>query len=96
MRIDFRKLKKYQVETVSGKKLGKVCGIIFDTEGQMVAQYLVGTIFSMKLLVSRDQVARFEEKKLIVDDSVVQKIPTKSPEPRISKKTPEPIAMIEE
>ncbi len=72
MRIDFKQLKQLSVETLSGEKLGHVNDIILDIDGQLVAQYHVkSSILSTKeYLVSRDQVVRFEEKRMIVDDTV--------------------------
>jgi len=59
------------VETESGIKLGKVFNVIFDTELQNILQYEVGNYFNKKqYLISRDQVIRFEEFKLVVDDGV--------------------------
>jgi len=69
MRIN---LKKLIVETQSGIKLGKVCDLVLETDGQTVLQYEVcgGLFCSKKYLISRNQVVRFEEGKIIVDDSV--------------------------
>lgn len=71
MKFSLAQLKKMDVETELGLRLGRVFNIIFDTEGQNVLQYEVGNYFNKKLyLVSRDQVVKFEDKKMIVDDSV--------------------------
>ena len=74
MRIELKQLKKMSVETVSGVKLGRVCGVIFETDGQTILQYEVCgcCLFGKKLLINRNQVVRFEEKKIVVEDSVKQ------------------------
>lgn len=75
MRVSYKQLKKMTVETLSGTTLGKVHDIVFDTEGQNIIQYVVkaGTIATEENLVSRDQVVRFEEKKMIVYDTAIKK-----------------------
>ncbi len=75
MRIAFKQLKKMKVETLSGTNLGKVHDIIFDTEGQNIIQYIVklGTLATEENLISRDQIVRFEDKKVIVYDTAVKK-----------------------
>ena len=72
MRLSFKKIKQLQVETASGIKLGRVSDIILDTEGQLVAQYVVkhSIISDKTYLISREQIVRFEDKKIIVDDNV--------------------------
>ena len=75
MRLTFKQLKKMTVETLSGATLGRVHDIIFDTEGQNIIQYMVkaGTLSKEELLISRDQVVRFEEKKMTVYDTAARK-----------------------
>ena len=74
MRLTFSQLKHLSVETASGLKLGRVHDVVCETEGQLIAQYLVrrpllgGALYR----ISRDQVVRFEEHRLIVDDGVVK------------------------
>ncbi|MEK7084489.1 MAG: PRC-barrel domain-containing protein [Patescibacteria group bacterium] len=74
MRLTLTQLKHLSVETVSGVKLGRVHDVVFEIDGQLVAQYLVrrpllgGALYR----ISRDQVVRFEEHRLIVDDGVVK------------------------
>ncbi|MBT4120516.1 MAG: hypothetical protein HOA57_03030 [Candidatus Magasanikbacteria bacterium] len=71
MRFDFLQLKKMIVETESGLRLGKVFNMIIDTEGQSVLQYEVGNYFNKKqYLVSRDQVVKFEDRRMVVEDNV--------------------------
>ncbi len=75
MRLGFQQLKKMIVETLSGTKLGKVDDIIFDIDEQMIVQYQVKHtgISGSNYLINRDQVARFEEKKMIVYDTVIKR-----------------------
>ncbi len=95
MRFDLKQLKKMSVETELGLRLGRVFNIIFDTEGQNVLQYEVGNYFNKnQYLVSRDQVVKFTENKMIVEDSV-KKI--KVEEEKVSAQTKaEPVMMREE
>lgn len=74
MRISLRQLKKSRVETVSGVFLGHVVDLEMDTEGQMIVNYHVrrALLGGDMLLISRNQVVRFEEEKMIVDDSVAK------------------------
>lgn len=74
MRLSLKQLMRLKVETVSGVKLGRVCDIIFETDGQTILQYEVCgcCLFGKKFLINRSQVVRFEEKKMVVDDTVSQ------------------------
>ncbi len=75
MRVSFKQLKKMTVQTLSGTVLGKVSDIVFDTEGQNIIQYTVrsGTLSTEEHLISRSQVVRFEEKKMLVYDTAFKK-----------------------
>jgi sporulation protein YlmC with PRC-barrel domain len=75
MRLTSKQLKKMQVETISGIKLGKIQEVIMDIENQMLVQYDVKAsgLAKENYLVNRDQIARFEPKKIIVYDTVVNK-----------------------
>lgn len=70
--MNLRQLKKMNVETVSGVKLGRVCDVVFETDGQSVLQYEVSKccLLGKKHLVNRVQIVRFEEKKMVVEDTV--------------------------
>ena len=72
MRLSLKQLRKLEVVTVSGVALGRVCDAIFETDGQTILQYEVRKYcwFGQKFLINRNQVVRFEEKKMIVDDAV--------------------------
>lgn len=93
MLLSFKNLKHSSVETSSGLKLGHVSDIILETKGQLAAQYEVkhSLISSKKYLLSRDQIVRFENKKIIVDDNV-EKIANKTIEEK-SPINPEPVSM---
>ena len=75
MRIALKQLKKMTVETLSGTKLGKVQDVIMDIDEQTVVQYQVKHtgISGSDYLINRDQIARFEEKKIVVYDTVLHK-----------------------
>lgn len=72
MRLTLKQLRALRVETVSGTSLGHVHELVFEIEGQMIVQYLVRSslLSNKEYLISRDQVVRFEEKRMIVDDAV--------------------------
>ncbi len=74
MRIALKQLKKMTVETMSGTKLGKVQDIVMDIDDQTVVQYQVKHtgISGSDYLINRDQIARFEEKRIIVYDTVLK------------------------
>lgn len=74
MRMTLKQLKKCDVETLSGTNLGKVIDIVFDTEGQHIVQYKVkSSMIGGEHLISRDQVVRFEEEKMVVYDTAIPK-----------------------
>lgn len=95
MQTSYNEIKNKIVQTVSGIKLGKVCNIQINTEEQFIIHYEVKTkVFSKdRLLISRGQIVRFENDKIIVDDNVKQeKTPVEKPSIEM---TTEPIAMRE-
>lgn len=62
------------VETQSGRRLGKIHGLIIESGGQNVQQYSVKTagvalVFAKNLLVGREQVVSLDEEKMVVEDS---------------------------
>ncbi len=95
MQTSFSEIKKKIVETKSGTKLGKVYDILIDTQDNFITHYEVKTklLGGENLLISRDQIIRHEQDKIIVDDNVkqenVQKIEQKV------DMNPEPVAMSE-
>lgn len=74
MRITYKQLKKLPVETKSGKYLGRVCDVVFEIDGQLVAQHEVrpSLLSGKKYLISRDQVLGVSAEKMIVSDGVVE------------------------
>lgn len=97
MRVSLRQLKKGRVETVSGVFLGHVVDVEMDTEGQMVVNYHVrrSVLGGDVLLISRNQIVRFEEEKMVVDDSLSKEYAVVdkgtqiagSPEPAVMRET---------
>lgn len=94
MRILLRKLKKYIVETESGVKLGKVSDLILDIDDHSVVQYVVRPAFfsSKEYLIGHQQIVRFEDSKIIVEDTIAKvgikqkSKATASPEPVMMRK----------
>lgn len=70
MRISYKQLKKLPVETKSGMYLGRVCDVVFEIDGQLVAQYEVSPslLSGKKYLISRDQVMNISAEKIVVSD----------------------------
>jgi sporulation protein YlmC with PRC-barrel domain len=95
MRITLKQLKKMNVETISGKKLGKVSDVVLQTDGQVVEQYEVKTFLlpGKTLLIGRSQIVRFEKERLIVDDEV--DVAEKEDSDGVVGTNPEPITMRE-
>ena len=82
------------METVSGVSLGHVHDVVVEIEGQLIAQYVVrhSVLSSNEYLIGRDQVVRFEEKKMIVDDGVEKKGEGEEKK-KSSGLSPHPVAM---
>lgn len=86
MRLSKQQLFSLVAVTQKGFTLGKVCDIVFDTEGQMVAQYCVcpswrllkalspDPLIGKQYLVSRDQVIKITDRELIVRDGSVKEL----------------------
>ncbi|MBI4427071.1 MAG: PRC-barrel domain-containing protein [Candidatus Magasanikbacteria bacterium] len=74
MRITLKQLKKLPVVTKSGQLLGRVRDVVFDIDGQFVAQYEVAAslLSGKKYLISRDQVLSVSAEKIVVDDDVMR------------------------
>lgn len=74
MRLNFKQLKKLPVETMSGTRIGKVQDIVMDLDDHGVVQYIVkSSLGSEEYTIGRDQIARFEEKRIVVYDTVIKK-----------------------
>lgn len=72
MRLDLKQLKHLTVETKSGTQLGHIHDIVLETEGQLIAQYIVisSLLRTKHYIISRSQIVGFTDSKLIVDDGV--------------------------
>ena len=94
MRIGFKQIKKSNVETASGVFLGHVADIEMDTEGQAVVNYHVrrALLGGDTLLISRNQIVRFEEGKIIVDDNAAKEFAEAEGNKKMAG-APEPVAM---
>ena len=94
MRLDLKQLKQLSVETESGQKLGKIYDVVFELEGQIIAQYLVRSLLHTKdYLISRDQVVRSEEKRIVVTDSVAKESVLSVEDPPPIRASVEPLTM---
>ncbi|MBT4277624.1 hypothetical protein HOD96_02660 [Candidatus Falkowbacteria bacterium] len=79
------------VETVLGKKLGKVFDFELEIDSQSILKYFVkGNIlkdlFISELIIHRSQVISINDKKMIVKDNVIedkQKIQASAPAPAV-------------
>lgn len=72
MRLSLKQLKHLSVETQSGIALGRVFDLVFEIDGQLIAQYLVkSSRLSMTVYtVSRDQIVSITAEKMIVENRV--------------------------
>jgi len=74
MRLSGKDIKGLPVETRSGRSLGKVAGMIVETEDHRVVQYVVKKAHSLakilpaEILVNRDQVVSIDAEKMVVED----------------------------
>jgi sporulation protein YlmC with PRC-barrel domain len=98
MRITFKQLKKLAVETLSGTAIGHVNDVVIDIDGQHIIQYQVKhSLFGGKeYLISRDQVVRFEEQKMVVYDTALPKELGKFKKESITPMRPEAVALRED
>lgn len=92
MRMEWEKLKGMRVETQSGVVIGRVHSLVFEIEGQLIAQYVV---WSSRLkgrvhIVNRDQVVRFTADCLVVSDNVEKEAATPDPIPANPAISPQP------
>lgn len=97
MRLNLKQLKSLLVETAGGIKLGRIHDVIFETEGQIVAQYLVkpSLISGKKFLINREQVVRFEQDKMVVEDSAVKEVAAEKKQRKIAVE-PEPFGVAQD
>lgn len=94
MRLLLKQLLHLSVETRTGTKLGRVHDVVFETDGQCVAQYAVkpALLGRGEYRISPAQVVAFLKDKMIVDDTVR---PVAAPPSSFKKQLPnaEPVAM---
>jgi len=73
---DERTLLKLRVYTKSGTHLGRLTGFEYDNGSQMIMRYkvrpkgLTARILKTPLLISREQVIRVEDERMVVEDNV--------------------------
>lgn len=96
MRLSLKQLRALHVETVSGASLGHVHELVFEIDGQLIVQYAVRSslLSNKEYLIGRDQIVRFEEKKMIVDDAV-RPIAIDGEKRKFPVAAPKPVAMRE-
>lgn len=70
MKLACSKLLKMHVYTTSGKHVGKIKDISFDLDSGMIKEYLVHSLLQKSYTIAREQVVRYEEDRIIVDDMV--------------------------
>ncbi len=78
MKISNKQLVNLKAETESGKQLGKVESFNIDIDSQSVLEYnikpanVIKSLIKKDLIISRGQVIEITDKKIIVEDLVVQ------------------------
>lgn len=86
MLINHKYLIGLPVETRSGFSLGKIKSFEVDSETQIILKYfiksrnLVSKLFNeeiSELVVHRNQVISIDEKKMVVEDNVIEKVKDK-------------------
>jgi sporulation protein YlmC with PRC-barrel domain len=76
--INNQQLKKVKVETKSGRFLGQIVDFEVDTDTGIINHYYVKSttpivgLFEGKLVINREQIIYFDDKKMVVEDSVVK------------------------
>ncbi|OGH59789.1 MAG: hypothetical protein A2725_02110 [Candidatus Magasanikbacteria bacterium RIFCSPHIGHO2_01_FULL_33_34] len=95
MLTSYNEIKSKVVETKSGTRIGKVCDLLINTEQDFITHYEVKTklVGGDNILISREQIIRHEQNKIIVDDNV--KLIEAKEIKQNSNINPEPIAMSE-
>jgi len=78
MLINKKQLKNIQVETKAGQSLGKIVDFEIETNIGVIEKYYVSTkivitgLFENKLIINKDQIISFDNKKMVVDDNVIK------------------------
>ncbi len=71
MKLACSHLLKMHVYTASGTHVGKVKDISFDVDTGVVVEYFVSSLLHRSVSIAREQVVRYEEDRIIVEDRVV-------------------------
>ncbi len=76
MLIDLEQMIGIDVETKNGFILGKLDGLVLETESQTIHQYKVkqsgiSHIFDNEILIHKNQIISIEKNKITVDDSTI-------------------------
>ncbi|HRH23634.1 MAG TPA: PRC-barrel domain-containing protein [Candidatus Magasanikbacteria bacterium] len=72
MKLACSKLLKMHVYTTSGKHVGRVKDISFDLDSGLLREYLVSSLLHRTYTIAREQVVRYEEDKMFVEDRVLE------------------------
>ncbi|MBP9732691.1 MAG: PRC-barrel domain-containing protein [Candidatus Magasanikbacteria bacterium] len=72
MKLACSKVLKMHVYTTSGKNVGKVKDISFDLDSGLIREYLVSSLLHRTYTIAREQVVRYEEDKMFVEDRVLE------------------------
>ena len=92
MLIDNKQLKKVKVETQSGQYLGQIIDFEVETDTGIIVKYHVKAkvslagLFENKLIINKEQIINFDDRKMIVEDNVIkEKVEVKDPVPEVKK-----------
>lgn len=94
MKLACSKILKMHVYTTSGTHMGKVKDISFDIDTGMVVEYLVNSLLYKTYVIAREQVVRYEEDRIIVEDRVLND--TGEKKVTIPLTPPNPIGLLED
>ena len=78
MYISDKQFKKVIVQTLSKDRLGKLAGFELDTDTGVIEKYYVKSqiylpgILESTLIINKNQVISFDDKVMVVEDSVVK------------------------
>lgn len=72
MKLACSQVLKMHVYTISGKHIGKVKDISFDVDSGLIREYLVSSLLHRTYTIAREQVVRYEEDKMFVEDRVLE------------------------
>lgn len=74
MILNAKKIIGLPVETKDGEKIGKVVDINLDIESHIINSYAVksGFIRNENLIIGRNQVRSIDDKKMVIEDSLIR------------------------